>query len=139
MRRSNVATVFRHQFTVPLAAIDGNGHVNNVAYVQWMQDVAVMHSNSAGCTAATREAGCTWVARTHTIEYLTPAFAGDTIVLSTWVADFRRVRSLRHYEFHRAADDKLLARGQTDWVYIDAASGRPSPIPEIIRKCFDLA
>jgi len=28
-------------FTIPENVIDENGHVNNVAYVQWMQDAAV--------------------------------------------------------------------------------------------------
>lgn len=127
---------FHDEFPVPTEAIDGNGHVNNVAYVQWMQDVAVKHSDAVGCSDATRAAGCTWVARTHKIEYLRPAFAGDRIRLTTWVADFRRVRSLRHYEFHRAADGQLLARGETDWVYIDAQSGRPCSIPESVSGCF---
>ncbi len=134
-----VGSIFRHQFPVPAEAIDGNGHVNNVVYLQWMQDVAVMHSDAVGCTVATRAAGCTWVARTHTIEYLSPALAGDTLLLSTWVADFRRVRSMRHYEFHREWDGKLLARGQTDWVFLNVASGRPGTIPEGIRNCFELS
>jgi len=31
--------IFASSFTVPESVIDENGHVNNVAYVQWMQDV----------------------------------------------------------------------------------------------------
>ena len=34
--------------TIPKSAIDENGHVNNVAYVQWMQDIAVEHYASIG-------------------------------------------------------------------------------------------
>ena len=32
--------IHSHSFTVPADAIDENGHVNNVVYVQWMQKQA---------------------------------------------------------------------------------------------------
>ena len=130
--------IFRYKFTVGPEAIDTNGHVNNVVYVQWMQDVAVLHSNSTGCTDATREIGAMWVARSHKIEYLSPAFAGDEIEALTWVADFRKVRSLRRYKFVRTADQITLARGETDWVFMDAQKGRPRSIPENVSGAFDL-
>ena len=118
--------------------VDGNGHVNNVAYVQWMQDVAVRHSDATGCSAATTAAGAAWVARSHQIEYLSPAFAGDRVESSTWVVNFRRVRSLRRYRFVRKSDGKVLARGETDWVFVDAASGRPRAVPEAVTRLFTL-
>ena len=38
---------FSHSFTVEATDIDEQGHVNNVAYVRWMQDVAVAHRRHA--------------------------------------------------------------------------------------------
>src|SRR3954454_6420100 len=82
------------------SSIDANGHANNVEFVRWMQDAAVAHADAAGCTAATlAAAGGAWVVRSHRIEYLRPAFAGDRLAVVTWVADFRRAFSLRKYEF----------------------------------------
>jgi acyl-CoA thioester hydrolase len=130
--------IFRHKFTVSPEAIDGNGHVNNVVYVQWMQDVAILHSDAAGCTDMTRRIGAMWVARSHKIEYLSPAFVGDEIEALTWVADFRKVRSLRRYKFVRATDQTTLARGETDWVFMDAQAGRPRSIAEDVKAAFDL-
>ena len=139
---SNTSTVapaiFREEFMVPPAAIDANGHVNNVVFVQWMQDVATRHFDSTGCADTMRKAGATWVVRSHTIEYLAPAFVGDRLQASTWVVNFSRVRSLRRYQFARASDGKLLVRGETDWVLIDAATGRPCSIPESIQGAFVL-
>jgi acyl-CoA thioester hydrolase len=128
--------VHRFEITVPAESVDENRHVNNVAYVQWMQDAAIAHANASGCTAMTKAIGATWVARRHQIEYLTPAFGGDLITVMTWVADFRKVRSLRRYRFLRTADQKVLARGETDWVFVDAANGRPRAIPEEIINAF---
>ncbi len=92
---------YTYQFEVPASAIDTNGHVNNVAYVQWMQDAAIAHSDAVGGTAATRAMNATWVVRRHTIEYRRPAFAGDKIDVRTWVTDCRMVSSRRKYEFIR--------------------------------------
>lgn len=123
--------IYTKTITIPPAAIDENGHVNNVVYVQWMQDIAVEHYASAGGVAAQGE-NATWVVREHKVEYLRPAFAGQEIEIRTWVEDARRVRSLRKYEFVRKSDGEVLVRGETDWVFVDARSGRPLPIPETV-------
>jgi acyl-CoA thioester hydrolase len=72
----------------------------------------------------------TWVIREHKIEYLLPAFAGEEIEIRTWVENVRRVRSLRKYEFIRRSDGKVLVKGETDWVFVNAKTGRPLPIPD---------
>ena len=128
--------IHREEFIVPDSAIDGNGHVNNVAFVQWMQDAATRHFALGGCVEAMRAAGGTWVARSHHIEYLRPAFPGERLQILTWVADFSRVRTLRRYQFRRASDAQLLVRGETDWVFVNAQSGKPCSIPEAIRQAF---
>ena len=69
--------IHREEFNVPESAIDSNGHVNNVAFVQWMPDVATRHFPLVGCLAAMRTASGTWVARSHHVEYLRPAFPGE--------------------------------------------------------------
>lgn len=127
---------FALEIEVPAAAIDALGHVNNVAYVQWMQDAATAHADQSGCTAATKADGAAWVVRSHRIEYLRPAFVGEKIRIRTWVADVRRAFSLRRYEFVRTADETLLATAETDWVYLDRASGRPKSIPAAVSALF---
>ncbi len=124
--------------TIPPDSIDGNGHVNNVAYVQWMQDAAIRHFDALGGTPLMQVAKATWVVRSHRVEYLAPAFAGEEIEVRTWIANARRVRSLRKYEFVRPADEKLLVRGESDWVFIDVGTGRPTAIPENIASLFQL-
>ncbi len=130
--------IYRFEFQVPPEAVDENRHVNNVVYVQWMQDGAIRHAKATGCHDMTQAQGFSWVARSHHIEYLSPAFAGDTIVAMTWVADMRRVRSRRRYRFLRAADSTLLAQGETDWVFIESQTGRPRAIPDEIQQLFTL-
>jgi acyl-CoA thioester hydrolase len=130
--------VYRYEFTVPESALDENGHVNNVQFVQWMQDAAVRHYESIGGIPLTKALEATWVVRSHNIQYLRPAFVADRIEVRTWVADIRRVRSLRRYRFVRLSDGKLLVKGETDWVFVDAKTGVPLAVPENIIKIFRL-
>lgn len=130
--------VFHWAINVSDEVVDQNGHVNNVAYVQWMQEAAIRHSEAAGCTTSTVALGAAWVARTHHVEYLRPGFAGDIITVLTWVSDFRRVRSLRKYKFVRAGQQTVLVQAETDWVFIDAKTGRARAIPDAIKSAFQI-
>ena len=53
--------IYTYEFTVPDEAVDENGHVNNVMYVQWMQDAAVRHYEAMGGVGPTQAspASCT--------------------------------------------------------------------------------
>jgi acyl-CoA thioester hydrolase len=125
-----------YQFEIEVTArdVDRNGHVNNVVYIRWMQDAAIAHARASGCTKASEAVGATWVVRTHHIEYLLPLFAGDKVTVLTWPANFQRVRSLRKYKFVRTKDGALVARAETDWVFVNAKTGRPQSIPEEVRN-----
>ncbi len=134
---TNTNRIYTRTFIIPADSIDENGHVNNVFYVQWMQDIAVEHySANGGIEAQGPES--TWVVREHKIEYLLPAFAGEEIEIRTWVENVRRVRSLRKYEFVRKSDQKTLVKGETDWVFVDVKTGSPRAVPETVVKIFSL-
>ena len=131
--------IFFYRFFITPDAIDANGHVNNIAYVQWMQDVAIRHSDAQGFTAEKyQKLGSSWVVRAHLIEYLQPAFAGEEIEIQTWVCNMKRIRSMRRYRFFRCADRTLLARAETDWVYVDKVAGKPKKIDSAVSEAFDL-
>jgi acyl-CoA thioester hydrolase len=133
--RMPLSPIYSKTIHIPAAAIDENGHVNNVAYVQWMQDIAVEHYAAIGGIEA-QGTESTWVVREHRVEYLLPAFAGEEIEVRTWVENVRRVRSLRKYEFIRKSDSKILVKGETDWVFVDVKTGSPRAIPQEVMDTF---
>ncbi|MDX2481341.1 MAG: acyl-CoA thioesterase [Desulfuromusa sp.] len=134
-----MAKIYSYRFTIPTEANDENGHVNNVAYVQWMQDVATMHSDAQGCSRELyRSLNSSWLVRSHHIEYLRPAFAGDEIEIQTWVCNLKRASSLRRYLFLNTSNQSVLARAETDWVYVSADTGRPRRIDPEVSKAFIL-
>ncbi len=130
-----ISSIYTKTIIIPKNAIDENGHVNNVTYVQWMQDAAVEHYASIGGIEA-QGPDATWVVREHRIEYFLPAFENEEMEIKTWVEDIRRVRSLRKYEFVRKADGKVLVNGETDWVFVDVKTGRPLAIPVEVEDIF---
>jgi acyl-CoA thioester hydrolase len=125
----SVSSTYTKIITIPENVIDENGHVNNVAYVQWMQDIAVEHYSSIGGVEA-QGPESTWVVREHRVEYFLPAFESEEIEIRTWVENIRRVRSLRKYEFIRKLDGKVLVKGETDWVFVNVKTGSPRAAPE---------
>ena len=124
-----------YTFTVPQNVIDENGHVNNVAYIQWMQEAAIRHGESVGYKPAENTG---WFVREHRIEYLVPAFLGEEIEVRTWITEWKRVRVHRRYKFTRSSDGKVLARGGTDWVHVDVKTGRPLAIPDEVQALFPI-
>ena len=116
---------------VPATAIDANGHVNNVQYVQWMQDAAMAHSAQLGWPQERYASlGRTWIIRSHSIEYFHSAYAGETITVFTWVSMLQKIRSLRKFKFYRTADDTVLATAATLFIFCDLQTGKPVSIPQ---------
>ncbi|MEL6159352.1 MAG: acyl-CoA thioesterase [Cyanobacteria bacterium J06627_32] len=132
------SAVYQHELAVPTGAIDENGHLNNVEYVRLMQEVAIAHAKNTPCAEETAKAGATWIARSHRIEYLRPAFESEHLVILTWCASIRRVRAQRQYRFFRKRDRTLIASGETDWIFADIKTGRPRSIPSEVSAAFEL-
>lgn len=131
--------VYEHHHAVAPEEIDSQGHANNVAYVNWMQDAAVAHSRARGWTDARYHAmGQGWVARSHWIEYRQPAMPGDRIIVRTWVATMTKVTSTRRYRILREGNGDLLAVAETNWAFIDYTTGRPCRIPAEVVASFQL-
>jgi acyl-CoA thioester hydrolase len=134
-----MSAVYLHRLTVTHEDLDRQGHVNNLVYVRWMQDAAVAHSSQQGWTPERYESrGIGWVARSHFIEYLKPAFAGDDVVVRTWVAGFKRVSSVRKYRIERPLDGVLLAVAETNWAFVDLETRSPCRIPGEVSDCFEV-
>lgn len=126
----HASTIFILEHDVSDDEIDVLGHVNNLAYLKWMQSAAVAHSTACGWTTQRYlESGGGWVVRSHKIEYLNAAMANDQIAIRTWVASFKKVTSLRRYRIVRCADDVLLAEAETNWAFIGFEHRVPRRIP----------
>ncbi len=127
---------YSYQHTVTPDEIDDLNHAGNFHYVKWMQHASIAHSTANGWPPQRyNELGAGWVARTHRITYLKPAYEGDTIAVKTWVAKMRAAISLRCYEITNASGE-MLAIAETDWAFVNYAREKPVRIPAEVSSCF---
>jgi acyl-CoA thioester hydrolase len=116
---------------------DVEGRLRAANYLRYMQEAAFDASAAAGYDLARyEEMGYFWLIRETEIEYRHPVHYGHQVEVKTWVADFRRVRSRRAYEFRLAGGGPLVAAAQTDWAFLEMATGRPAAIPEEMKAAF---
>jgi acyl-CoA thioester hydrolase len=131
---SAVAQAFEIVLAVEPADLDQLGHVNNVAYLRWVQEAAAAHWRTVA--PAADQAKVLWIVLRHEIDYLRAAFLGDGIVARTWVGSASRVRFERFTELLRAGDRTLLAKARTVWCPIDAQRRRPVGVSVEVRERF---
>jgi acyl-CoA thioester hydrolase len=130
-----VPRILHKSLVVAAESIDAVGHVNNREYLRWMEEAAVEHSAAQGWPMQRYfDAGTAWVASTHFLEYLRPAFAGDALDLHTWIAGWDRRTCVRRYAVLRQR--KLVARGETCWTFVELASGRAIELPAAVTAAF---
>jgi acyl-CoA thioester hydrolase len=133
-----VSSVYTAYVTVRHDELDAFGRVHPAVYLRYLAHAAVEASAAAGFDAAWyAAAGAMWLVRRSTLDVAAPAGAGERLAIRTWVEDFRRVRSHRRYAIH-GADDRLCLEARTDWVYVDAASGRPRRVPPEFEGAFGI-
>lgn len=129
--------VLERPFRVRYYECDAYGHVNHANYLRYMQEAAFDASAAVGYNVARYEAmGKQWLVRETDITYERPLVYGDTVIVRTYVADFRRVRSRRLYEMRLAATGEPVATAATEWVFLDAATQRPTSIPPEMVAAF---
>lgn len=122
---------FSHSFVVAADDIDELGHVNNVAYLRWIQDIAVAHWFDAA--AEEMRAMYSWVVVRHEIDYKKPAFENEEITATTWIGEWTAVTCERFTEIRRGED--LLVKGRTVWCMLDRETKKPVRISsELINR-----
>ena len=113
---------FEMEITATEADMDELGHVNNVVYLGWVQDVAKGHWFAVSTPEETARQA--WVAVRHEIDYKKAAVAGDRLVARTWIGEVSRVTSERFVEIRRTTGE-LLMHCRSVWVAVSRTSGRP--------------
>ena len=121
-----MSAIFDLNLQVKPEHIDILGHVNNVVYIQWMQDVALAHIEQIGLGLTQYlELKHAMVAVEHHVQYRKAAIEGDELILRTWLDHIDALYSYRQYAFYRPKDQSILFVGNTKWACIEIATGRP--------------
>lgn len=130
--------IFNHSFIVNEKAENYIRHVNNLRYLEWFIDTAIEHSQSLGWgMSVCKDMGLAWVAKSHSIEYISPAYQNDKLQISTWIEKVTPTRITRQYKCERSQDNQLIATASTVWVLVDYDTGKPKAFPQEIKSKFE--
>ena len=125
-----------HRFSRTITAspehIDELGHVNNSVWVQWIQDMATAHWESAARPEDREQ--FFWVVIRHEIDYRGNIAEAETAIGITWIdGSPRGAKSVRVVEFTDEAGRSLVS-ARTTWAMLDRTSGRLARIrPEVLE------
>ena len=123
-------TPFEIEMIVSEKDIDHLNHVNNVVYLQRVQDIATKHWNQLKDGHDT--SNYVWVVIRHELDYSGQATLNDVIKIKTWVGETTGIKSIRHVAFYKG--ERLLVKAKTFWCLVDAKTLRPRRITGEILK-----
>jgi acyl-CoA thioester hydrolase len=126
--------VFALDFTPTPADIDENGHVNNVVYLRWAQDMGTAHWRSLA--PADEQAKWAWIALRHEVDYRRPLMPDETAHARTWVAETAQGPRFDRFIRIDGPDGAMCAQVVTTWVLIEQATGRPRRVPDWMMQLF---
>ena len=126
--------IYEKKLTVEEKHLDKQKHVNNVQYLQWVQDIAEEHWEVRA--SEEQKAEVIWVVVRHEIDYKKEAFLNDELVLQTYVGETTHVTSIRHVIIKNSETDELLVQAKTTWCLLNASTKKPSRISEELKKVF---
>ncbi len=125
---------FAHTFTALPEHIDENGHVNNIVWVRWMEEIATAHWLA---DARPQDAQAyVWLVTRHEIDYRGNVAAGESVEALTEIREGPSgARFDRHVSF-RDSQGRELVRAKTTWAMIDKATGRLTRVPAEVAAPF---
>ena len=128
------AEIYSHKRTVEDDDLDELEHVNNVRYVQWIQDIAKEHWE-VRATKQLKE-DFFWVVIRHEIDYKKEGLLSDELLIETYVGDTTFVTSERFVNIKKASPGEILGAAKSVWCLLDTSTKRPTKITPELRVVF---
>ncbi len=131
---SGTPEIFEKIITVKASDLDELKHVNNVQYVQWIQDIAKEHWEKR----ASEEILNTyfWVVIRHEIDYKKQAFLDDELIIQTFVGEHTHVTSQRLVNIIIKETNEVLVKAKSTWCLMDYKTKKPVKISQEMVRVF---
>jgi acyl-CoA thioester hydrolase len=128
------AEIFTQRFPVDAADIDELGHVNNIVYLRYAQEIAIAHWRSRA--SAEMVANLVWVVLRHEADYRAALTLRDDVEVRTHVDDAPKGASwTRFVDIYKAGSDKPAVQIKSNWCLLDANTRRVKCVPmEIVQR-----
>jgi acyl-CoA thioester hydrolase len=117
------------KFTEPIYSyhIDFVGHVNNIIYVQWLENARVKLIEAMGLsiTQIADEDDLLPIITETNIKYKKPYFLNNEVRIEVWVSKMHNVSAIFEFRFYNEKDE-LCSTAQQKVLFIDNKRMRPS-------------
>jgi acyl-CoA thioester hydrolase len=121
--------VFEHE--VLFRDLDAMGHVNNVAFLAFMEDARVQYWRALRTERGLR--GINFILAEVTCRYLSPAYFGETLVIGIRALNLGNKSFQFDYRMEEKADGRLVAEGSSVQVMYDYKRKKSTSIGEKMR------
>lgn len=126
--------IYSHIRTVTIEDLDDLAHVNNVRFVQWIQDVAKEHWEVRATNQLKKD--FFWVVIRHEIDYKKEALLHDELLIETFVGETTFVTSVRYVNIKNAKTKETLVAAKAIWCLMNTTTKKPTKITEELREVF---
>jgi acyl-CoA thioester hydrolase len=120
---------FTHEVRVRFAETDAQGIAHHASFVVWLEEARVAYLAAfAGGYQAIRDGGIEALTTGVHLEYERAAVFDDVLTIGVRCAEIRGARF--RYEYLVLRDGERVAHGWTAHATVDAATHRPTRVPE---------
>lgn len=132
---SDLITDFSPSFAIDLEVLPGDvdplGHMNNAVYVNWLDQVHLMHAFNLGITPEMiASTGRGLVVRHTNLTYLSAIRVNQIARVGTCITFCdERLRMQRQFQMVLLDDGPTLLRGSIEYVSVDYQRGKPARMP----------
>lgn len=135
MMASMAAEIFIQRFPVAASDIDELGHVNNIVYLRYAQEIAIAHWRTRAPAEMLEQ--FVWVVTRHEVDYRAQLELGDEVEVRTWVDAAPRGPSwARFVDVYKVGAEKPCAQIKSNWVMLDAHTRRMKRVPSELAARF---
>ena len=115
--------------------IDFAGHVSNIVYIRWLEDLRMMVLDTYLPLNILMERGIAPVVMRTTIDYKRPVKLFDSVSGVMWASEMENVKGILSAEF--TVNGNVVAAAEQIGLFVRMNTGRPVAFPEEFRRQFE--
>ena len=115
--------------------IDFAGHVSNIVYIRWLEDLRMKVLDTYLPLNILMERGIAPVVMRTAIDYKKPVKLFDSVSGTMWASEMGNVKGILSSEF--TVNGNVVAAAEQIGVFVRMDSGRPVAFPEEFRRQFE--
>ena len=130
--------MYSFQTRVRFSEVDSELHITLPAILTYFQDCSIFHSDSIGLgISRLMQEGHVWILSSWQIIVNRYPALGEELSIGTWAYGWKNFFGYRNFTM-TDAEGNLAAYANTNWIYTDIHTGRPTRIPKEVSDAYSI-